>query len=159
MPVKVPHAWAVDGGLRTTVKHHATDASTHLYWMTDVIYLPATNEVISFGDLVISVGLIDMAFHASRRRKRDELVALDAASSDLAAPADATGTATGAGTTSATAAPAVKLDAASDTVRVMPRDEDATQSAGGGQSAREAGEHALECVDGGERTSVGVRGS
>ncbi len=70
MPVRVPYDWVVDGGLKPTVKHHATDSSTHLYWLTDVIYAPATNEVISFGDLILAVGLIDVAFHASRRRRR-----------------------------------------------------------------------------------------
>jgi len=52
------------------VKHNATDSSTHLYWMTDVIYLPATDEVISFGDLILAIGLVNLAFHASRRRRR-----------------------------------------------------------------------------------------
>ncbi len=79
MPVRVPQRWAQTGGLDPTVKHHAADRTDTTYWLSDVIYLPATDEVISFGDLVLAIGLIDVSFHASRRRRsrvrRDRSVA------------------------------------------------------------------------------------
>lgn len=69
MPVSVPQVWESRGGLATTVKHHARTDTDRLYWLSDVIYVPATDEVISFGDLVIAIGMLDVTFHASRRRR------------------------------------------------------------------------------------------
>lgn len=70
MPVRVPAQWEQVGGLAASVKHHAWTASDRLEPITDIIFLPVTDEVISFGDLILAVGLIDVAFHASRRRSR-----------------------------------------------------------------------------------------
>ncbi len=70
MPVAVPPVWAHAGGMSPTLKHHALTSADHLYWLSDVIYLPTTDEMISFGDLVLAIGLLDVAFHVSRRRRR-----------------------------------------------------------------------------------------
>jgi hypothetical protein len=71
MPVDVPQEWIDDGSYRETVKHHPQDADDSLLWLSDIIVLPRPFEtVISFGDLVIVVGIIDVVYHASRRGRR-----------------------------------------------------------------------------------------
>ena len=69
MPVAVPNAWGQSTDFAPTVKHHAHSSETTLYWLSDVIYLRPTDQMISFGDLVLAIGLIDVAFHASRKRR------------------------------------------------------------------------------------------
>ena len=70
MPVRVPVAWEASGGLTATVKHHAASGHDRFEPITDIIFVPATDEVISFGDLILAIGLLDVAYHASRRRQR-----------------------------------------------------------------------------------------
>ncbi|HEY1741505.1 MAG TPA: DUF5317 family protein, partial [Acidimicrobiia bacterium] len=70
MPVKLAPRWVAHVDVGPTALQHPDDASTHLYWMTDVIYVPPIHEVVSFGDLLILVGLVDVTFEASRRRRR-----------------------------------------------------------------------------------------
>ena len=107
MPVRVPTKWVAEGGLAPTVRHHATDGSTRLYWMTDVIYLPHVDEVISFGDLILAIGLADVAFECSRRRRHAAQQARAEQAGDL-------GTA---------ARYAVTPTPPDDLVRVLPRDD------------------------------------
>jgi hypothetical protein len=129
MPVKLAPRWAAHAEAGPTVLHHADDPSTHLYWITDVIYVPPIHEVISFGDLIIAVGLIDLAFHASRRRRRMAGAAFD--EHELADTAQIEVVAAG----------------PDDLVRVLPRT---------GASGRAAPDNPLERVDDGAHAPVGV---
>jgi hypothetical protein len=71
MPVYVPADWQAHGGVTaTTVKHHPADERDHLHWLSDVIVLRSINEEISFGDLIMVVGLLDVSYQGSRRRRR-----------------------------------------------------------------------------------------
>ena len=71
MPVKLPPEWRHESWAQPTVKHHPRKHGEHLTVLSDIIILrhPYDN-VMSFGDLIISVGLVDVAFHASRNPKR-----------------------------------------------------------------------------------------
>jgi hypothetical protein len=71
MPVKVPPDWQGTNRVTTSVKHHPRDGNDHLIVITDIIVLRSPfNTVLSFGDLIIAVGLCDVTYHASRRRRR-----------------------------------------------------------------------------------------
>jgi hypothetical protein len=71
MPVDVPAEWLADGSYEETVKHHAQGPDDTLIVLTDIIVLPSPfDTVISFGDLVMLVGVADVVFHASRRARR-----------------------------------------------------------------------------------------
>lgn len=68
MPVDVPSAWLEDGTYVETVKHHAQTPDDTLIVITDIIVIPKPFEtVISFGDLVVAVGMVVVVFHASRK--------------------------------------------------------------------------------------------
>lgn len=60
------------------VKHHEQDAAGHrdrLLFLADIIPVPPIHQVLSFGDMVLSVGLVDLLFHLVRpvRRREDAL--------------------------------------------------------------------------------------
>jgi hypothetical protein len=62
---------AVDGQPVEASALHKPEASTDLLpWLGDIIVLPITRETISFGDLIVGVGLVNVVFWASRERKR-----------------------------------------------------------------------------------------
>jgi hypothetical protein len=84
MPVKGFEGARID----TTVKQQPAKDSDLLQFLGDIIVLPHPpfDESISFGDLILAVGLIDVAFWASRRRRTDAAVAAD---DGTAVPADA----------------------------------------------------------------------
>ena len=66
MPTK-----AVDGEtVEPSALHKPRESSDLLPWLGDVIVMPITRETISFGDLIIGVGLVNVVFWASRPRKR-----------------------------------------------------------------------------------------
>jgi hypothetical protein len=52
------------------VKHRAERSSDLLPFLSDIIWLPAPfdEEAISFGDLILAVGVCELAYYASRRR-------------------------------------------------------------------------------------------
>ncbi len=75
MPVAVPEVWGPSTEFAPTTTHHAQSSDTSLYCLSDVIYLRPTDQMISFGDLVLAVGLIDVAFHGSRKRRSRRPVA------------------------------------------------------------------------------------
>jgi hypothetical protein len=52
------------------VKHRAERSSDLLPFLSDIIWLPApfSDETLSFGDLIIAVGICEFAYFASRRR-------------------------------------------------------------------------------------------
>jgi hypothetical protein len=69
MPVRIPPDWQRDH-VTATVKHHPRVPGDHLLSLTDVIVLRKLDSIISFGDLIIAFGLIDVSFWASRRARR-----------------------------------------------------------------------------------------
>lgn len=71
MPVDVPPAWERDHPVEATVKHHPQGPDDRLVALGDIIVLPPPfDTVLSFGDLIMMVGLVDVTFHASRRPRR-----------------------------------------------------------------------------------------
>jgi Family of unknown function (DUF5317) len=61
MPVRAPEA-----AVETTTKHHAERPSDRLTFLGDIILVPALRQSLSFGDLIMLVGLVDVLFHCSR---------------------------------------------------------------------------------------------
>jgi hypothetical protein len=55
-----------DPGFRATVKHHAEGPSDTLTFLGDIIVLRPLNQALSFGDLIMLVGLVDVLVHRSR---------------------------------------------------------------------------------------------
>jgi Family of unknown function (DUF5317) len=54
------------GEIRPTVKHHAEEPSDRLMPLADIIVVPPLNQALSFGDLIMVVGLVDVLVHRSR---------------------------------------------------------------------------------------------
>jgi len=52
--------------LTATVKHHAERPSDRLMPLADIIVVPPINQALSFGDLIMVVGLVDVLVHRSR---------------------------------------------------------------------------------------------
>jgi hypothetical protein len=74
MPVDVPPDWRSGAWAEETVKHQPREPGDRLAFLGDVIVLRAPfDTVLSFGDLILAVGLCDVVFHASRRRARRTL--------------------------------------------------------------------------------------
>jgi hypothetical protein len=61
MPVRAPGAEITD-----TVKHHAERPSDRLTVLGDIIVVPSLSQALSFGDLILMVGLVDVLVHRSR---------------------------------------------------------------------------------------------
>ncbi|HET9772326.1 MAG TPA: DUF5317 family protein [Acidimicrobiia bacterium] len=61
MPVRAP-----EGAVEATTKHHAERPSDKLKPLGDIILVPALRQSLSFGDLIMLVGLVDVLFHCSR---------------------------------------------------------------------------------------------
>jgi len=62
---------AVDGKkVEATALHKPRASNDLLPILGDVIVMPVTRETVSFGDLIIAVGLINVVFWASRPKKR-----------------------------------------------------------------------------------------
>lgn len=61
-----------------TVKHHAERPSDRLMPLADIIVVDEINQALSFGDLIMLVGLVDVLVHRSRavegrsRHRRDD---------------------------------------------------------------------------------------
>jgi len=84
MPTKIPADWQTKSWAQSTVKHHLQQPDDKLRFLSDIIVLKAPFEtIISFGDLILAVGLCDVAYNASRKYKRR-------AAQSRAAPADTT---------------------------------------------------------------------
>jgi hypothetical protein len=70
MPVKLPAEWIGKPSAQATVKHHPQQPDDKLRFLSDIIILKRPlDSVMSFGDLILSVGLFDVAYHASRKRR------------------------------------------------------------------------------------------
>ena len=61
MPIRAPEA-----AVERTTKHHAERPSDRLPFLGDIILVPALRQSLSFGDLIMLVGLVDVLFHCSR---------------------------------------------------------------------------------------------
>lgn len=61
MPIRAPEA-----AVETTTKHHAERPSDRLTFLGDIILVPPLRQSLSFGDLIMLVGLVDVLFHCSR---------------------------------------------------------------------------------------------
>jgi Family of unknown function (DUF5317) len=71
MPVKIPAEWQDKPWAEPTVKHHPQQPDDNLRFLSDIIVLDGPFEsIISFGDLILAVGLCDVAYNASRKPKR-----------------------------------------------------------------------------------------
>jgi hypothetical protein len=62
MPIRAPEA-----AVEATTKHHAERPSDKLTFLGDIILVPALRQSLSFGDLIMLVGLVDVVFHCSRK--------------------------------------------------------------------------------------------
>jgi len=71
MPVEDLEDRAGESWLEPTIKHHPADDDTRLLFLGDIIVVPEPFDVvISFGDLILAVGLCDMTYWASRKPRR-----------------------------------------------------------------------------------------
>jgi hypothetical protein len=71
MPVKLPVAWQSKSWAQPTVKHHPQQPDDKLKFLSDIIVLEGPlQSVVSFGDLILLVGLCDVAYNVSRKPKR-----------------------------------------------------------------------------------------
>jgi Family of unknown function (DUF5317) len=71
MPVKIPAEWRDQTWVQPTVKHHPQQSDDRLRFLSDVIVLKEPYDtVLSFGDLILAVGLCDVAYNGSRRPKK-----------------------------------------------------------------------------------------
>ncbi len=78
MPVKIPPKYLDKPWAQATVKHHPQQPDDKLRVLSDIIVLDHPwNTVLSFGDLILAVGLCDVAYNASRRPKRRQLHTFD----------------------------------------------------------------------------------
>ena len=75
MPVKLPPEWKNKPITQATVKHHPQEHGEKLLILSDIIVVKDPFDVImSFGDLILIVGLCDVSYSASRdpKRRRDK---------------------------------------------------------------------------------------
>jgi len=71
MPVKLPPEWKNRPITQATVKHHPQQPGENLLILSDIIIIKAPFDVVmSFGDLILIIGLCDVAYSASRDPKR-----------------------------------------------------------------------------------------
>jgi hypothetical protein len=78
MPVKIPPEWQHQAWAKPTVKHHIQQSDDKLRFLSDIIVLKHPfDTVLSFGDLILAVGLCDVAYNASRRAKKRRVVHVD----------------------------------------------------------------------------------
>jgi hypothetical protein len=71
MPFKAPVEWRTESWTQPSVKHHLQQSDDKLKFLSDIIVLKEPyDSVLSFGDLILAVGLCDVAYNASRKPKR-----------------------------------------------------------------------------------------
>jgi hypothetical protein len=87
MPVKIPREWRDQTWTRATVKHHPQQPGEKLLILSDIIVIKDPwNIVLSYGDLILAVGLCDVFYNASRdpqRRRKKAVRALHAKSAGV----------------------------------------------------------------------------
>jgi hypothetical protein len=77
MPVKFPPEWRDQSWAQATVKHHPQQPGEKLLILSDIIILRHPfDDVMSYGDLILAVGLCDVFYNASRdpQRRRKQAV-------------------------------------------------------------------------------------
>jgi hypothetical protein len=84
MPVKILPEWNDRAIAEPTVKHQPQEPDDKLIFLTDIIVLDSVGTVLSFGDLILAVGLCDVAYHASRRRRARRGTTIDLAATERA---------------------------------------------------------------------------
>jgi len=78
MPVKVPREWRNQSWTQATVKHHPQRSDDRVRFLGDIIVLKEPfDTVLSFGDLILAVGLCDVAYNTSRKRKTRRSLVID----------------------------------------------------------------------------------
>jgi hypothetical protein len=78
MPVKIPPDWQDETWAEPTVKHHPQQPDDKLRFLSDIIVLDDPwVTVLSFGDLILAVGLCDVAYNASRRHRSRRALSID----------------------------------------------------------------------------------
>ncbi len=71
MPFKIPAEWRNESWTQPTVKHHLQQPDDKLRFLSDIIVVKQPfDSVLSFGDLILAVGLCDVAYNVSRKAKR-----------------------------------------------------------------------------------------
>jgi hypothetical protein len=71
MPFKIPPGAENESWVQPSVKHHPQQPDDKLRFLSDIIVLNGPFEsVLSFGDLILIVGLCDVAYNTSRKPKR-----------------------------------------------------------------------------------------
>ena len=77
MPVDIPAKWIHQEWAQPTVKHHPTQPDDKLHFLSDIIVLDEPwDTIISFGDIILCVGLCDVAYWASRKPKQRRVISL-----------------------------------------------------------------------------------
>ncbi len=77
MPFKVPAAWAHESWVQPTVKHHPQVPSDKLVFLSDQIVLKDPwDTAFSIGDIILALGLVDVAYWASRKPKKRRVLDL-----------------------------------------------------------------------------------
>lgn len=69
-PITTASGRHIEKPIEPDVKHRPERSSDLLPFLSDIIWLPAPfeDEAISFGDLILAVGICELAYFASRRR-------------------------------------------------------------------------------------------
>jgi len=97
MPVKFPPEWRDQTWTQATVKHHPQQPGERLLVLSDIIIVKEPfDTVLSYGDLILAVGLCDVAYNASRdpqRRRKKVRRALEAKTAAAVPPVSTNGTA------------------------------------------------------------------
>ena len=71
MPVKFPPEWRDQAWAEATVKHHPQAPGEKLLILSDIIIVKHPfDTVLSYGDLILVVGLCDVSYNASRDPQR-----------------------------------------------------------------------------------------
>jgi len=71
MPVKIPPEWRNQTWAQATLKHHPQQPGEQLLVLSDIIVVREPfDNVLSFGDLILVVGLCDVFYNASRDPRR-----------------------------------------------------------------------------------------
>jgi hypothetical protein len=87
MPVKIPSEWRDQTWTQATVKHHPQQPGEQLLVLSDIIVVKHPwDTVLSYGDLILAVGLCDVFYNASRdpqRRRKKAVRALRAKSGEV----------------------------------------------------------------------------
>jgi Family of unknown function (DUF5317) len=78
MPFKVPAAWAHESWVQPTVKHHPRVSSDKLVFLSDIIVLKSPwDTALSIGDIILTIGLLDVAYNGSRKPKQRRVIVLE----------------------------------------------------------------------------------